>query len=65
MFKLSLCYSQGYQFWTRADAKGYFKINNVVPGDYNLYGWVPGFIGDYKYNGTITITPGKLCFTLL
>ncbi|WJX93513.1 rhamnogalacturonan endolyase [Trifolium repens] len=52
--------SKGYQFWTRADAKGYFKINNVVPGDYNLYGWVPGFIGDYKYNGTITITPGGI-----
>ncbi|CAJ2636318.1 unnamed protein product [Trifolium pratense] len=52
--------SKGYQFWTQANAKGYFKINNVVPGDYNLYGWVPGFIGDYKYNATITITPGGI-----
>ncbi|KAI5419354.1 probable rhamnogalacturonate lyase B [Lathyrus oleraceus] len=50
--------SKGYQFWTRANAKGYFKIDNIVPGDYNLYGWVPGFIGDYKYNATITITSG-------
>ncbi|AET03356.2 probable rhamnogalacturonate lyase B isoform X1 [Medicago truncatula] len=50
--------SKGYQFWTRANAKGYFKITNAVPGDYNLYAWVPGFIGDYKYNATITITPG-------
>ncbi|CAI8583493.1 unnamed protein product [Vicia faba] len=50
--------SKGYQFWTRANVKGYFKITNIVPGDYNLYGWVPGFIGDYKYNATITIAPG-------
>ncbi|MED6132087.1 hypothetical protein PIB30_015874 [Stylosanthes scabra] len=50
--------SKGYQFWTLADPKGYFAIKNVVPGDYNLYAWVPGFIGDYRYNSTITITPG-------
>ncbi|XP_057415378.1 uncharacterized protein LOC130710212 isoform X2 [Lotus japonicus] len=50
--------SKGYQFWTQADSKGYFTINNVVPGDYNLYSWVPGFIGDYKHNAKITITPG-------
>ncbi|RHN41536.1 putative rhamnogalacturonan endolyase [Medicago truncatula] len=50
--------SKGYQFWTQTDAKGYFKITNVVPGHYNLFGWVSGFIGDYKYNSTITITPG-------
>ncbi|KAJ1435924.1 Rhamnogalacturonan lyase, domain II [Sesbania bispinosa] len=50
--------SKGYQFWTRADTKGNSVINNIVPGDYNLYAWVPGFIGDYRYNATITITPG-------
>ncbi|CAI8597415.1 unnamed protein product [Vicia faba] len=50
--------SKSYQFWTRANAKGYFKITNIVPGNYSLYGWVPGFIGDYKSNSTITITPG-------
>ncbi|KAL5063332.1 hypothetical protein RYX36_025069 [Vicia faba] len=50
--------SKDYQFWTRANAKGYFKITNIVPGNYSLYGWVPGFIGDYKSNSTITITPG-------
>ncbi|XP_061376076.1 probable rhamnogalacturonate lyase C isoform X2 [Gastrolobium bilobum] len=52
--------SKGYQFWTRADTKGYFVIKNIVPGDYNLYAWVPGFIGDYRYNATITITPGRV-----
>ncbi|KAG4399641.1 hypothetical protein AAZX31_08G266800 [Glycine max] len=50
--------SKGYQFWTRADTKGFFLINNIVPGDYNFYAWIPGFIGDYRYNATITITQG-------
>ncbi|XP_058775167.1 uncharacterized protein LOC131649423 isoform X2 [Vicia villosa] len=50
--------SKGYQFWTRANTKGYFKINNIVPGNYSLYGWVSGFIGDYKFNSTIAITSG-------
>ncbi|KAJ1382159.1 Rhamnogalacturonate lyase [Sesbania bispinosa] len=51
--------SKGYQFWTRTDGNGYFLIKNVVPGKYNLYAWVPGYIGDYKYNAIITITPGR------
>ncbi|XP_026657969.2 probable rhamnogalacturonate lyase B [Phoenix dactylifera] len=50
---------KGYQFWTRADANGSFSIRNVRTGQYNLYAWVPGFIGDYKYNATITITSGN------
>ncbi|XP_062144079.1 rhamnogalacturonate lyase B-like isoform X2 [Alnus glutinosa] len=50
--------SKGYQFWTQADEKGYFIIKNVLPGEYNLYGWVPGFIGDYKNDTMITIKPG-------
>ncbi|KAK6245805.1 hypothetical protein SCA6_008895 [Theobroma cacao] len=49
--------SKGYQFWTRADADGYFLISDVRTGDYNLYAWVPGFIGDYKKNAIVTITP--------
>lgn len=47
-----------YQFWTRADENGYFSIKNVRTGDYNLYAWVPGFIGDYRYNALVTISPG-------
>ncbi|XVE60634.1 hypothetical protein DITRI_Ditri05aG0143500 [Diplodiscus trichospermus] len=50
--------SKGYQFWARTDTDGYFLISDVRTGDYNLYAWVPGFIGDYKNNATITITPG-------
>lgn len=53
-------YVQGYQFWTQADKTGHFMIKNVMPGDYNLFAWLPGFIGDYKYNKIITITPGTI-----
>uniref|UniRef100_M4D2C4 Rhamnogalacturonan endolyase n=1 Tax=Brassica campestris TaxID=3711 RepID=M4D2C4_BRACM len=49
----------GYQFWTRADKRGRFAIANVRPGSYSLYAWVVGFIGDYKYERDIIITPGK------
>ncbi|XP_022950941.1 uncharacterized protein LOC111453886 [Cucurbita moschata] len=51
--------SKGYQFWTRADGQGYFSINNIRPGNYNLYAWVPGVIGDYKYANDITVTLGS------
>ncbi|KAK2991226.1 hypothetical protein RJ640_001454 [Escallonia rubra] len=47
-----------YQFWTKADEDGYFSINNIRAGDYNLYAWVPGFVGDYRYDVSLTITPG-------
>ncbi|XP_022638462.1 probable rhamnogalacturonate lyase B [Vigna radiata var. radiata] len=50
--------SKGYQFWTQADKLGHFTIENIVPGDYNLYAWIPGIFGDYRYNTTITITSG-------
>ncbi|XP_010244708.1 PREDICTED: probable rhamnogalacturonate lyase B isoform X1 [Nelumbo nucifera] len=50
---------KGYQFWTRASADGSFSIRDIRVGDYNLYAWVPGFIGDYKYDFSITITPGN------
>ncbi|OMP01641.1 hypothetical protein COLO4_11705 [Corchorus olitorius] len=51
--------AKGYQFWTQADEHGRFEINHVRPEDYNLYAWVPGFIGDYRLNLTITIQPGN------
>ncbi|KAL5102507.1 hypothetical protein RYX36_006834 [Vicia faba] len=49
---------KGYQFWCRANDNGYFSIENIRSGDYNLYAWVPGFIGEYKNNIMIKITPG-------
>lgn len=50
---------KAYQFWTTADENGNFLINNVRPGNYNLYAWVPGFIGDYKYDSSITVNSGS------
>ncbi|KAK4393933.1 hypothetical protein Sango_1864100 [Sesamum angolense] len=50
--------NKGYQFWTESNALGYFVIKNIRAGNYSLYAWVPGFIGDYKYNIQITVLPG-------
>lgn len=47
-----------YQFWTKAGESGNFFINNIRTGDYHLYAWVPGFVGDYRNDVFITITPG-------
>ncbi|GJN13877.1 hypothetical protein PR202_gb00629 [Eleusine coracana subsp. coracana] len=51
--------SKGYQFWTRATSCGTFTIDNVRAGVYNLYAWVPGFLGDYMYTSSVTVTPGS------
>lgn len=51
--------SKGYQFWTKTDEGGNFTINGIRPGDYNLYAWVPGFIGDYKFTSVININSGS------
>ncbi|KAJ6405033.1 hypothetical protein OIU84_013082 [Salix udensis] len=50
--------SKGYQFWTKTDEGGNFTINGIRPGDYNLYAWVPGFIGEYRFISVIRINPG-------
>ncbi|KAJ1393114.1 Rhamnogalacturonate lyase [Sesbania bispinosa] len=50
---------KNYQFWAKADDNGYFSISNIHAGDYNLYAWVPGFIGDYKYDVDMNITKGS------
>ncbi|XP_052138399.1 probable rhamnogalacturonate lyase B [Oryza glaberrima] len=51
--------SKNYQFWTRATPCGSFSISNVRAGVYNLYAWVPGFLGDYMYTSQVTVTPGR------
>ncbi|XP_049349502.1 rhamnogalacturonate lyase B-like isoform X1 [Solanum verrucosum] len=50
---------KGYQFWAKTDNNGNFSIKNICRGHYNLYAWVPGFIGDYVYKNLISITPGS------
>ncbi|TVU25325.1 hypothetical protein EJB05_27817, partial [Eragrostis curvula] len=50
---------KGYQFWTRATSDGTFNIANIREGVYNLYAWVPGFLGDYIYTSPLTIAPGQ------
>ncbi|VAI42273.1 hypothetical protein VPH35_102887 [Triticum aestivum] len=51
--------SKGYQFWTRASATGgSFAIGNVRAGEYNLYAWVPGVLGDYMRTDPVTVVPG-------
>ncbi|KAK4417081.1 hypothetical protein Salat_2533600 [Sesamum alatum] len=51
--------NKGYQFWTQSNVLGYFVIKNIRAGNYNLYAWVPGFIGDYKYNIQVNVLPGS------
>uniref|UniRef100_A0A453N915 rhamnogalacturonan endolyase n=1 Tax=Aegilops tauschii subsp. strangulata TaxID=200361 RepID=A0A453N915_AEGTS len=51
--------SKGYQFWTTAsNTSGEFTIDNVRAGEYNLYAWVPGVLGDYMNTTRVTVTPG-------
>uniref|UniRef100_A0A0E0MJA4 rhamnogalacturonan endolyase n=1 Tax=Oryza punctata TaxID=4537 RepID=A0A0E0MJA4_ORYPU len=52
--------SKNYQFWTRSTPCGNFIISNVRAGVYNLYAWVPGFLGDYMYTSQVTVTPGRI-----
>ncbi|KAK6125887.1 hypothetical protein DH2020_040375 [Rehmannia glutinosa] len=51
--------NKGYQFWTQTDSNGNFLIKNVIPGNYGLFAWVPGTIGDYKHASDINIAPGS------
>ncbi|KAL9245587.1 hypothetical protein vseg_019220 [Gypsophila vaccaria] len=47
-----------YQFWTQTDDEGYFKIPFVRVGNYDVHGWVNGYIGDFKHKIPVTITVG-------
>lgn len=51
--------SKGYQFWTQSDENGYFRLSNVRVGEYDLYGWVPGVLGEYKKEGSVIVQPGS------
>ncbi|XHR27671.1 MAG: polysaccharide lyase family protein [Chthoniobacteraceae bacterium] len=47
----------GYQFWVRAGADGSFTIPNVRPGNYALYGFTNGAVGEYCKEG-VTVRAG-------
>lgn len=51
--------AKGYQFWVQADEEGRFLIENIRAGHYNLYAWVPGIVGDCRYDVIIYIQPGS------
>lgn len=47
-----------YQYWSRLDAAGHFNIPNARPGDYTLYAFTDGVLGDFSW-ADIHIEPGK------
>lgn len=47
-----------------ANENGCFSIKHARAGNYNLYAWVPGFIGDYRYDAVVTISSGNIHSTL-
>ncbi|CAI9111390.1 OLC1v1011609C1 [Oldenlandia corymbosa var. corymbosa] len=51
--------AKGYQFWTQTDEMGSFLIRHVRAGTYNLYAWVPGIFGDYRYEMNVMVSPGN------
>ncbi|XP_022884571.1 uncharacterized protein LOC111401185 [Olea europaea var. sylvestris] len=51
--------TKGYQFWSQTDENGYFTIKAVRGGNYSLNAWVPGVMGDYKYETDIVVKPGS------
>ena len=55
---------QGYQFWVQADDNGNFVIKNIHEGEYSLFSWVSGVIGEYKHDANIRVQAGTLIFFL-
>ncbi|GAB4839480.1 hypothetical protein Ancab_029004 [Ancistrocladus abbreviatus] len=49
---------KGYQFWTQTDEEGRFVIAYARPGNYNIYGWVDGYVGDFKHNAPVEVKIG-------
>ena len=49
--------SKHYQFWTRADADGRFRLTGVRPGSYTLYAFADGVLGEYR-RADVTVKAG-------
>lgn len=50
--------SNGYQFWVHADQQGRFVIPNVRPGDYTLYAFNNGVMGEFRRD-SVKVVEGK------
>ena len=50
----------GYQFWTRADADGRFELTNVRPGEYTLYAYTDGVVGQFEKTNVAVSSGGKV-----
>jgi rhamnogalacturonan endolyase len=49
--------SNGYQYWTKADARGQFEIPHVRPGTYTVSAFVDGAVGEFEQAGAV-VKPG-------
>ena len=49
--------SNGYQYWTKADARGNFEIPDVRPGSYTLNAFATGVVGEFEMAGAM-VKPG-------
>lgn len=47
-----------YQFWTKGNSDGTFEIENVRPGEYSLYAFTDGVLGEFLKTD-IVINKGK------
>ena len=57
-----------YQYWSRTDADGRFTIRNARPGDYTLYAFTDGVLGDFSHaevrvEASKTVDLGELTWT--
>ena len=42
-----------YQYWVRADQNGEFHIDHARPGEYVLYAFTDGVLGDFAHTGVV------------
>ena len=49
--------SKRYQYWVHADSNGNFTIPHVRPGNYTLYAWTVGAVGEFT-RANVTVTAG-------
>lgn len=52
--------SDGYQFWSHADADGKFSLANVRPGTYTLYAFTPGVMAEFRRDGVAVTAGGNI-----